>query len=283
MRPRPFNYHRPESLADALALLETIGEEAAPYAGGTELLLLLKLRLADYSDLVGLKRIAGLDSITRDGDVLSIGAMATHARIAASEPVRGHCPALARLCGSIANVRVRAAGTLGGNLCFAEPRADPPVLLAALGAELVLESAAGKRTEPADGFVVGPLETRRKANELLTEIRIPLNGQTAVCARIEQGDHSLACAALAIGRHTRLRLGYGAGVALRFPEVEAYLARTAPDPDRNRLAELIDARIAAADVDGDADAGETYRRHLMGVAARRAVMDACEAMAGAGA
>lgn len=274
MKLKPFRYHLPDKLDDALSLLESKSEDAALYAGGTELLLLMKLRMAEYSDIVGLRRIPGLQRIERQGCVLSIGAMATHACIAGNPEVRENCPALAQLCGSIGNPRVREAGTLGGNLCFAEPRADPPVLLAALGAEVVLHSAQGARSVPADDFIVAPLETVCKPNEVLTEIRVPLDADGAVCVRVEQANHSLATAALTSSPQPRLRLGYGAGVPLALPRTEDYLASTMPNPDFAQLSELIKFEIAEVEVVDDADAGEIYRRNLMLVAVQRAVRQA---------
>ncbi len=130
MRPDPFTYHQPKSLAEASSLVAELGDGAAFYAGGTELLLLMKMQLAGYKHLVNLKKIDGLRTIVVEHDRLVVGALATHNDIALNPTVSKHCPSLSRLCGEIANIRVRVAGTIGGNLCFAEPRADPPVLLA---------------------------------------------------------------------------------------------------------------------------------------------------------
>src|SRR5690625_3696000 len=251
MHPKAFNYHQPRELSEALTLLDELGEAGTPYAGGTELLLMLKLRMVEYDDLINLKRIGGLDGIEVEDGVLSIGALTTHARIAADELVQTHCPALATLCGSIANARVRAAGTIGGNICFAEPRADPPVLLAALKASYVLNSTNGARVMPADGFILGPFETRREENEVLTAIEIPLDGRQAYCARIEAGNHSLATAALSIGPETVLRLGYGVGAPLTLRRTEVYLSESLPAPDILEVKEMVSAETREVDVPGD--------------------------------
>lgn len=282
MFPRPFAYHQPKELEGALSLLSDLGDQAAPYAGGTELLLMLKLRLAEFTDLVNLKRIEGLNRIHASPTALSVGALATHAEIARDALVRRLCPALAELCGSIGNARVRAAGTLGGNICFAEPRADPPVLLGALGARYVLRSVRGTRMADADGFAIGPFETRRENDEVLTEILIPLNGSKAVCARIEAGSHSLATAALVTGEATVLRLGYGAGAPFALAAAQSYLAGTWPSPDHRRLKEIVENETADLEVAGDVEAGEAYRRHLMTVAVARAVRAALSAAKGSG-
>ncbi|HEX5500787.1 MAG TPA: FAD binding domain-containing protein, partial [Thermomicrobiales bacterium] len=113
----PFDYHRPQTLAEAAALLRTLGEDAAIYAGGTELLPLLKDGLIEATHLIDIKASPGLSDIEPGGDVggLRIGALATHRAIERSPLVRERLPALAALEANVANMRVRAAGTIGGN------------------------------------------------------------------------------------------------------------------------------------------------------------------------
>ena len=182
MLPRPFEYLRPETLDGALAALAG-RDDAIPYAGGTELLLVLKMHLAEYSVLIDLKRLPEMRNIAVVDGALHIGAIATHATIARDPLVKDMAPALADLCGSIANPRVRAAGTIGGNLCFAEPSADPPTLLAAMNATLHLVSTRGARTVLADEFIKGPLQTTRADDEILLRVEIPGDGrQHVMCA-----------------------------------------------------------------------------------------------------
>src|SRR5687768_16822150 len=144
---RPFAIHQPATVAEAASLMREFGDDAAFYAGGTELLIVLKEHLAAVDHLIDLKRIPGLNeiSIGDDGTTLVIGALATHRAIERDPLVRKYLPALAALEANVANVRVRAAGTLGGNLCFADPHSDPVTLLSALGATFTLDNGDAQR------------------------------------------------------------------------------------------------------------------------------------------
>ena len=171
-----FAIHQPENVTEASAMLSRWGDDAAIYAGGTELLIVMKERLAHFPHLIDVKRIPGLREIGYDADrrELTIGATATHRDIERSPLVRERIPALAALAANVANVRVRAAGTIGGNLCFAEPHSDPAALLTALGARLTLVSTAGEREIAMEAFTTGLMETARRHNEILTLIAIPV-------------------------------------------------------------------------------------------------------------
>jgi aerobic carbon-monoxide dehydrogenase medium subunit len=175
-----FTLHQPDSVAAASQLLEHFGEDAAIYAGGTELLVVLKERLAHFPHLIDIKRISGLREIAVDeaSNRLVIGALATHRDIERSPLVRDCLPALASLAAQVANVRVRNMGTIGGNLCFAEPHSDPAALLTALDASLTLTSATASRQVPVADFFTGVMGTIRRHDELLTGLSIPLPGET---------------------------------------------------------------------------------------------------------
>src|SRR5258706_8306950 len=142
---RRFDVHRATSVKEAVQLRGLFGEDAAVYAGGTEILLAMKLGVARWPHLIDVKTIKGLADISATKDTLRIGATATHWDIERNADVRRALPALAQLEANVANVRVRAAGTLAGNLPFGEPHADPPSLLLALAARVVLEGNAGSR------------------------------------------------------------------------------------------------------------------------------------------
>ena len=133
-------------------MLAHYGDEAGIYAGGTELLLAMKHQALNYRHLIDVKVVPGLDSIDLRNGSLEIGATSTHRSIERSALVRQKQPVLAELESHVANVRVRATGTLGGNLCFAEPHSDPATLLLVLGGTVRLESAAGIREMPVDEF-----------------------------------------------------------------------------------------------------------------------------------
>ncbi len=170
----PFALHRPRSLDEAEDLLAQHGDEAVVYCGGTELLLLMKLGLAAYPNLVDLKGIPELRVLEERDGQLCVGAAVTHRELESSPFVHRLFPALADMERRLANVRVRSVGTLGGNLCFSDPHSDPATFLLASGAEFVCRRGAAERTIPIGEFVRGPYETALGPHELLTEIRVPV-------------------------------------------------------------------------------------------------------------
>src|ERR1700680_1466990 len=154
-------------------MLTHYGEDAGIYAGGTELLLAMKHQALNYRHLIDLKVVPGLDSIeVRDGS-LEIGATSTHRSIERSTLVRQNQPALAEMESQVANVRVRNTGTLGGNLCFAEPHSDPATLLLVLGGTVGLEGLTGPRELSVDNPVSGAYAKPLMPDEILTKIMIP--------------------------------------------------------------------------------------------------------------
>ena len=171
---RRFRLEEPESVREVSELLGRFGESAKVYAGGTELLLAMKEGLVQYERLINVKNVKGLNEVAPDNGTIRIGALCTHHQLETSPVVKQKLAALARLEQNVANVRVRQVGTLGGNLCFAEPHADPGVLLLALGANLVAERTSSKREISAEAFFVDAYETCLEADEVLTEIRVPV-------------------------------------------------------------------------------------------------------------
>ena len=200
---RPFAIHQPATVAEAASLMREFGDDAAFYAGGTELLIVLKEHLAVVDHLIDIKRIQGLNeiSLADDGKTLVIGALATHRAIEQDALVRQILPALSALEANVANVRVRAAGTLGGNLCFADPHSDPATLLSALGATLTLDNGSSQRTVRIDAFTTDLMTTDREPDELLTELSIPLPeaGVGIGYERIKLHERPTAAAAAVIG------------------------------------------------------------------------------------
>ena len=281
----PFSLHRPERLADAAALLREHGDDATVYAGGTELVVILKDRLTEFGHLVDIKRIPGLDAITAADGALRIGALATHRAIERSPLVREQLPELAALEANVANVRVRSAGTLGGNLCFAEPHSDPATLLVALGATLTLVSADGERTVPADGFFTGLMSTARRPDEILTDIRVPLPGLATGVAyerfKIHERPSASVAAVVRLDGGTvaeaRVVVGSVGERPERVPAAEALLVGHTPSAG-------LAAEAAAAvrrEVEPTLDAFEStdYKRQLAAVLAEAAIVRAAEAAA----
>jgi carbon-monoxide dehydrogenase medium subunit len=157
---------------EASALLSELGPGALPYCGGTELLLVAKLGLTDFTDLVDLKGISELSGVQANGG-LRIGAAATHREIERSPVVRSGWPSLAEMERHVANIRVRNVGTIGGNLCFADPHSDPATYLIAADGTLIAGAGGAVRQIPADEFTRGPYETALAPHELLIAVQIP--------------------------------------------------------------------------------------------------------------
>lgn len=169
-----FEYQAPKTLDDALRLLGRHGDEAKILAGGHSLLPLMKLRLASPRYVIDIGRLRGLNYIREDGNQIAIGALTTHAQIAASELLREKCPLLPETAAEIGDVQVRNRGTIGGSLAHADPAADYPAAILALDAELVVQSGSGKRTIFAAEFFVDLLQTQVRPGEILTEVRVPI-------------------------------------------------------------------------------------------------------------
>ena len=168
-----FRLEEPESVKDASDFLARHGESARVYAGGTELLLVMKEGLIQYERLVNIKNIAGLDEVKLDDGVIHLGALATHCKLASSTLLQERLPAFVRMEKNVANIRVREVGTLGGNLSFAEPHADPGTVLMVLGAKLVAGKSSSRRGRPADTSFVHAYETCLEAAEILTWTHVP--------------------------------------------------------------------------------------------------------------
>ena len=184
---RPFELHRPTTVADTSALLTTLGPDALIYAGGTEVLLLLKQNLVRADHVIDIKGIPGLGEIAfRDGR-LSIGAIVTHRAVERSTVVRAHCPTLAGVARHVANVRVRNVGTVGGNLAFADPHSDLATVGLAFDATVTLRTARGAREQALDDFVLGAYETAREPDEILTAVTLPVPSPRTVAAYVKFG------------------------------------------------------------------------------------------------
>src|SRR5499426_1610559 len=173
MYPAQFEYHKASTVKEALDLLGKHKDEAKLLAGGHSLLPAMKLRLAQPKHLVDLRKVSGLSGIKEDGGALVIGAMTTHYAVETSPLVKAKCPMLGQVAGQIGDPMVRNMGTIGGSLAHADPAADYPAAIIALGAEMVAEGPKGKRTIKADDFFKGLLTTALADDEILTEIRVP--------------------------------------------------------------------------------------------------------------
>jgi carbon-monoxide dehydrogenase medium subunit len=260
-RPTEFAYHRPASIEQALELLGR--PDAKALAGGHSLLPAMKLRLATPSALVDLSRLAGLDGISRDGDTLVVGALARHAAVAASDVVREACPALAEAASAIGDRQVRNRGTIGGSLAHADPGADYPTAVAALGGTIVARGKGGERQIPAGEFFTGVFTTALEPGELITSVRLPAAPRSTYLKHKHpaSGYAVVGVAAVLDGDEARVAVGGVAGVPAVFTVPRAEALEAAP----RAVADGLDAVV------GDTYASAEYRVHLATVLARRAL------------
>jgi carbon-monoxide dehydrogenase medium subunit len=280
---RRFEMHQPASAREAAQMLAHFGEEAGFYAGGTELLLAMKHGALTYKHLVDLKTIPGGSSIEEKNGFLEIGALATHRTIERSALVREKLPVLAELEANVANVRVRAAGTLGGNLCFAEPHSDPASFLLALEAKLKVEGLEGRREIPMGEFISGPYANNLQPNELLVKIVVPFAKPTHRVAYMKFQIHERPTLGMAVWLDTpdggntftagRVALGCACPFPTRTPEAEKLLVGSRTDVQA-RLPQVADAIADAADLVDDHEGSAEYKRHLIGVFLRRTFLKA---------
>ena len=170
---RDFSFHTPESLEEALTLLDRYGENARPIAGGTALVVLMKQSLVYADHLVSLQTAGGLRDINMEGGDLHLGALVTHRRVETSTLVKEQVPFLAEIYNRVATVRVRNVATVGGGLAHADPAQDPPPGLMVLGASVRLKSIRGERTLPVEELFSDYFETEIQPDEVLVELIVP--------------------------------------------------------------------------------------------------------------
>lgn len=280
MLPHRFQYHRARELDQALDLLDRYGEDAALYAGGTELLLALKARVLRYEHLIDIKPLP-FRSVRAVGNEIVIGALSTHHSLATDPLVSRQLPAYAKLSNEIANIRVRVAGTLGGNLCFAEPHADPPPLLAAMNATLILRGPSGDRAVSVSEFIQSEFTTTRAHDEILTEIRVPMAVSAERFAYTSFGHHERPAVGIAVAYLPRngtpgYRFWAGAIAAAprRLSSLEAALDGVPPASLRDVLPGASVAAADKLDASDDLQGSADYKRHLASVLIRRALSEA---------
>lgn len=275
--PAPFELHRPATLEEAVSLLAA-DADAKALAGGHSLLPAMKLRLASPSALVDLSRIAGLDGIALDGDELVIGARTTHAAVASSDVVRAACPVLAEAAGMIGDRQVRNRGTIGGSLGHADPGADYPTVVSALGATVVATGPGGERTIAAADLITGVFTTSLAQGELITSVRVPATPAGTGTAYVKHAHpasgyavaSAAAVVALAAGSCVAATLVVGGASGIPVTVSVDGLVGGALTDDAVAAA-TAEVGAALPDTLGDAYASPDYRRHLAGVVARRAL------------
>ena len=277
-----------ESIPEAVAALQEYGDEATVIAGSTAVTIMLQQGLIEPGVIVSIGRIAGLDRIERTAEQLRIGALTTHREVELSADVRAALPVLSHVFGVVANVRVRNAATVGGVVAEADYASDPPAVLRALDAEVEVTGPNGERTIPIADFLLGFYETALDEAEIVTHLRVPLlpRGAGSVYEKFTtRSSEDRPCVGVAAvarlepdGRtcaELRLAVGAAAEVPQRFEDVEAgAVGRT--------LDEALAAEIAAAyaeriDPLTDMRGSDWYRREMIHVWGRRAILGAAAA------
>ena len=202
MIPASFSYHRPATVADAVKLLSTLGDEARPLAGGHSLVPMMKLRLATPTHLIDLHGVAGLKGIRRDGNKVVIGAMTTQHELLGSDEIKKSLPILHEAALLVADPQVRYRGTVGGNVANGDPGNDMPALMMTLGATYRLEGTSGAREVAAGEFYQGAYFTALEPGELLTSVSIPVppagHGYAYEKLKRKVGDYATAAAAVVL-------------------------------------------------------------------------------------
>ena len=217
MKPRRFDYARPDSVAEALALLAEHGEDAKVLAGGQSLMAMLNLRLLEPAVLVDIARLAELDTIEMAGDKVEVGAAVTQNRLEDWPELAAKLPLLAKALPFVGHFQTRNKGTVCGSVAHADPSSEIPLALATLGGEVVLQSHRGTRTMAAADFQRGMLTTARQDDELITAVRFPVQAGKRVAFREvarRHGDFAIIAVAASVESAEVVRVGIG-GVADR--------------------------------------------------------------------
>ena len=260
-----FNYHKASSIADAAAFLAR-NADAKLLAGGQTLIAAMKLRLAAPPDLVDLGAIAELRGIKVEGGTLSVGAMASHAAVAASKEVTQSIPALAALAATIGDRMVRNMGTIGGSVANNDPAADYPAGVLGLGATV----NTNKRKIAADQFFKGMYETALDPGEIITSIGFPVP-KRAGYAKFKNPASRYAIVGVFVsegGSGVRVAVTGAGPSVFRVPEMEkALTAKFSPDA-------VATIKATASGLNSDIHASSEYRAHLITVMAKRAVQAA---------
>jgi carbon-monoxide dehydrogenase medium subunit len=281
---RRFRLEEPESVAEVSELLAQFGESAKVYAGGTELLLAMKEGLVQYERLINVKTVKGLNEVILDNGTIRIGALCTHHQLETSPLVKEKLPALARTEQNVANVRVRQVGTLGGNLCFAEPHADPGILLMALGAKMVAQQSTSRREITAEEFFVDAYETCLGADEVLTEIRVPVPEAKSGVAYLKFGYLERPSVGVAIAlridadgksiEDAKIAVGCAGPAPKRVSESEGLIKGKSVDEAKTNLLKAGEIAGRAAQAISDLHGSQEYKEHIIGVLLKRAFQNA---------
>lgn len=277
---REFDYLEPHSIAEASEMLSAHAENARMIAGGTALMLALRQRMIAPTHVISLRHLRELRGITYDDKSgLRVGALTRHSELASAPLARKHFPMLADMASRLANPQVRNQGTLGGNLCYADPATDPASCLIALGAEVVLSGSKGSRVLKVEDFVLDFFVTAIEADELVSEIRVPPSsfnaGYHARFLRTAAEHRPLVNLAVTMKKNrdgcedARMVAGASTARPTRLRKAEDYLKGKTVTP---RVAADV-AEIAASEIEPISDnrGDGAFRREMLRVVARRTI------------
>lgn len=284
MIPTSFEYVKASSVQEAISLLEQHGEDAELLAGGHSLIPAMKLRLNAPATLIDLSGISELSEIRQNGDRVEIGAFVTHRAVEGSDVVRKSCPVLAEAASRIGDPQVRNRGTIGGSLAHADPAADYPALVLALGAEIHLTGKSGDRTVAADDFFTGLFETALSSGDLITRVSFPVlkKGTGAAYEKFPHPASRFAVVGVAAmvtmdgGKCSAARVGVTGAAASAFRATAVENALVGQTLDDNTISSATAKVADPADLLGDLIASPEYRANLCSVLTRRALLAAAE-------
>ena len=279
MYPASFNYHAPSSVEEALSLMAQ-NSDAKLLAGGHSLLPAMKLRLATPATIIDMKKLRGsLQYIKEDGNHIAIGALTTHAVIAASNLAQQKIPVIAQTAAHIGDMQVRNLGTIGGALAHADPAADFPAAILAADAQMVIQSASGKRTVSATDFFQGFFATAVQSGEILTEIRVPVHSNAHYEKFYHPASGYAVCGVAVVlekdgSNISKCRIGItgAAGSAYRASSVEGVLEGQAFSADTVSAASA--HAVNGVDLLEDTFANASYRGQLTKELTKRAIVAA---------
>ena len=280
---KPFEIHEPATNKDAVNLLAQHGEDATPYAGGTELLTVMREGFARYSHLVNVKAVDGINRIelSEDQQWLRIAAGVTHREIETSELVAQYAPLLVEVERKVANIRVRETGTIGGNLCFADPNSDPATLFMAWeNAQIELQSPRGVRQLAPQEFFLESYVTARQNDEIMTALLLPVHkeGQGYAFEKFVQLERPTANVAaflsMADGEidFVHIALGSVTPVPVRLTEAEALLS--GKQVSNELIAKVGETASQSIEPTADHYGSIAYKRNLVSVLVERALHQA---------
>ncbi len=288
MTPGGFEYYRPNTAEEAVALLDQFDGDAKVLAGGHSLVPMMKLRLAEPAHLIDINGIDGLRGIREEGDVIAIGAVTTQAEVLTSELLHEKCPILPEAAAQIADPQVRNCGTIGGNCANGDPGNDDPAIMMALDASYVLQRQGGERQIAAREFYHGVYATALAENELLTEIRIPMPasgvGMSYQKIKRKVGDYAIAAAAVTLSMSNGQCTD--AVIALTNVGDMALLPSAAADAikgtsvDAAAVEAAAAAAMAASEPVEDLRGTSEYRTAMAGQMTRQAIAEALSRAAG---